>query len=157
MSAARRIIAGMVSIFRFISNAVILPLLLLVILADILMRSLWLAPIPWAQELIGLLILCLFLTGLPVLTAKTEWLAVDFLVRFADTVARKWLEHLSAAAIALLSRCIAFAGFVATRDTLAYQESSLILKIPYWPLTALMCISAGISALAAVFPSRIEP
>ena len=136
---------------RLLNTLALIPALVILLLADILLRSLWLAPIPWAQELVGLLLLSLFLTGVPVVAAAGDWLAVDFINAIKNPLIQRLVRVLSLLGIVLFSLLFAAVGGYATGDMLDYQESSRLLGIPYWPFTLLMCVSGLLAALVTVF------
>ncbi|MDX1693045.1 MAG: TRAP transporter small permease [Ketobacteraceae bacterium] len=147
MAIITQITGKWVTLCQWINNAAVIPGLLLIVLADIAARTIWQAPIPWSQEVVGLLILVLFFTGLPVITARSEWLAVDFLGRWRNNILQRSLPVLFRVAVGLFFLIIAAGGAYATREMLLYKETSLILAIPHWPLAMLMCLSGLLSAL----------
>lgn len=143
------VVNSIVDSFRLLNRLALIPALVLLLLGDILLRSLLLAPIPWAQEVIGLLLLSIFLTGIPVLAAASDWLSVDFINGLKNRRLQRLISTLSIVSILLFALVFAAGGWYATRDIMEYQESTRILAVPYWPFTLLMCVSGLVTALVA--------
>lgn len=125
-----------------------LAAMMLLIVADVLLRKLANTPIRGMFELVELLLACTFFFALPATFLRDENLVVDLLDGWMPR-AVGWLKRASALlAVAMLS-LIAWQSFISARDALSFGDVTADLALPkilYWiPLLA----GIGGAAIAA--------
>ncbi|MCG8672814.1 MAG: TRAP transporter small permease [Pseudomonadales bacterium] len=128
----------------------VLPGIVFLVLADILMRALFFAPIPWAHEVLGLLLICLFFIGLPATLSRNELLRVDFLAHKLGKSMEPFLRLLELILISLFAIIICWMGVSASIEMYRYQETAFSISIPYWPFAVLIVAAGIITILHAV-------
>ena len=124
--------------------------MVLLTVADVLARALGNRPIRGTLEIIELLLACSFFLALPAVFLREEHIVVD-VIDAAAPRAVPFLKRLSAALGALVLAVMAWQGWIAARDAVAFNDVTSDLALPrlwYWiPVLAGM-IGAGIAAAA---------
>lgn len=129
--------------------------MMLLTVADVVLRALANRPIRGMLEIVELLLACAFFLALPAVFLREENIVVDVV----DGVAPRWTPFLKRAAevlaIAVLA-VMAWEGWKAAKDTLVFNDVTSDLGIPriyYWaPVLAGMVVAA--LAAAAMFLRR---
>lgn len=149
MEVTLKYIKKLIKVFSLANSWLVLPSIVLLVVADIAMRSFFSAPIAWAHELLGLLLICLFFFGLPDLVRRRELLDVDFLSRHFSSNIKAKMDRLTHLLLLTLALLLCWVGLTAAWDMYRYQESGFLLPIPHWPFALLLAASA----LLVVFQS----
>ena len=124
--------------------------MVLVVLADVGMRAIIATPLPWAHEVLGMLLLALFFLGMPTLVLRQELLVVDFIARRCGVMMERLLLALSQIMLLLFALALSWMGLVASREMYYYQEVSFQLAIPFWPFAVLVATSGGLVAMLSL-------
>jgi TRAP-type C4-dicarboxylate transport system permease small subunit len=121
--------------------------MMLLTVADVALRAAFNMPIRGAYELVELLLACTFFVALPAAFLRAD----NILVNVIDDFAPRWVPALErmAAAIAVVALAVmAWQGFLAARDSMAFHDVTADLglsRIYHW-----IAVLAGIAgALAA--------
>jgi TRAP-type C4-dicarboxylate transport system permease small subunit len=122
--------------------------MMLLTVADVILRSLFNRPIHGVYELVELGLACTIFFALPAVFLRDENVVVDLADHIAPRTAR-WLRHAAAAVTVALLSVMVWQMFPAAQDTLAFGDVTADLALPriyYWiPVLA----GVGLSALAA--------
>jgi TRAP-type C4-dicarboxylate transport system permease small subunit len=129
-----------------------LAAMMLLTVADVVLRALANRPIRGTLEIVELLLACTFFLALPATFLRDEHIVVDIV----DGVAPRWVPLLRRAAGLLgvvLMAVMAWQGWLAARDTLVFKDVTSDLALPriwYWiPVLAGM-IGGCLAAAAAL-------
>jgi TRAP-type C4-dicarboxylate transport system permease small subunit len=135
--------------------AVALAAMVLVTVADVLLRACCNRPIRGTFELVELLLACTFFLALPAAFLRDEHIVVDLI----DGAAPRWvpvLKRLSLAIAVALLAAMAWQGWIAASDAVAFHDVTSDLAMPrlwYWiPVLAGMigaCLAAAAMLLGA--------
>jgi TRAP-type C4-dicarboxylate transport system permease small subunit len=124
--------------------------MMLVTVADVVLRAVFNQPIRGSFEIVELLLACTFFLALPAVFLRDEHIVVDVI----DGAAPRWvppLKRLSLAIAAGLLAAMAWQGWIAARDAVDFHDVTSDLAIPrlwYWiPVLAGM-IGACLAAVA---------
>ena len=123
-------------------SAAVLLCVMLVVLVDVAGRNLLNSPLPWATELVEVLIACLVFALYPVLAWRGNHITVDLI--HVKPMLQRLQRALSCGIGALLFAVISYCVGRQAMRSWSYGESSPMLHIP----TSL--VLWGISAMAAV-------
>lgn len=129
-----------------INTWLIFPALLLIVLADILLRTLFSSPVSWASEALGYLLLCAVFLSLPRCIQNRELLAVDFITHRLPPAVNKMLQRLAIFMMGAVAVLVMWQGATAVAEMWEYNERSYLLDLPLWPLSALIVL-VGIECL----------
>ncbi|MBC7804436.1 MAG: TRAP transporter small permease, partial [Candidatus Parcubacteria bacterium] len=123
--------------------------MMLVTVADVLLRAALNRPIRGTLEIIELLLACTFFLALPASFLRDEHIVVDIV----DSFAKGWvplLRRLAGMLGVVLMAVMAWQGSIAARDTLLFNDVTSDLSLPriwYWiPVLAGMiggCVAAA--------------
>jgi len=136
--------------------AVFLAAMMLLTVADVVLRALTNKPIRGVVELVELLLACTFFLALPATFLRDEHVVVDLL----DTRARRlvpWLKRCSAALAAVMLGIITWQGWIAARDTLVFNDVTSDLSLPkllYWIPLLIGVAGGAVAALAMTLKRR---
>jgi len=127
-----------------------LAAMMLVTVADVLLRAVANRPIRGTFEIVELLLACTFFLALPASFLRDEHIVVDII----DGTVPRWvplLKRLSLAIAVALLAAMAWQGWIAARDAVAFNDVTSDLGLPrlwYWiPVLAGM-IGACLAAVA---------
>jgi TRAP-type transport system small permease protein len=130
--------------------AVFLAAMLLLTVADVVLRATFNLPIRGVYELVELLLAGTFFVALPCTFLREE----NIIVNSIDDVAPRWVPSLKRAAdvlaIIVLS-VMAWQGFIAARDSFAFHDVTADLGLPrmwHWLALLIGVVCAALSALA---------
>jgi TRAP-type C4-dicarboxylate transport system permease small subunit len=127
--------------------------MMLLTVADVLLRALVNRPIRGMLEIIELLLTCAFFLALPAAFLRDDHLVVDVIDSLAPRAVgalKRASELLAIAVIALM----AWEGCKAARDTLVFNDVTSDLSIPriwYWLPVLIGMVGGGLAAAAMLF------
>ena len=133
-----------------LTAAAFVAAMMLLTVADVLLRALANQPIPGASEIVELLLACSFFLALPATFLRDEHIVVDII----DGVAPRrvpLLKRIAAVLAALALGLMAWQGWIAAKDMLAFGDVTSYLSIPriiYWIPVLAGLIGAAAAALA---------
>jgi TRAP-type C4-dicarboxylate transport system permease small subunit len=132
------------------TTAAFIAAMVLLTVADILLRAAAKAPIPGVVELVELLLAGSFFLALPAVFLRDGHIVVDVVDRLAPRSVPP-LKRLAAALAVLTLALMAWQGWIGASDSLAFGDVTSFLSIPrivYWvPVLAGIC-GAALAALA---------
>jgi TRAP-type C4-dicarboxylate transport system permease small subunit len=132
--------------------------MMLLTVADVVLRATVNRPIRGMFELVELLLACTFFVALPAVFLRDENLLVDVI----DTVRPRWVPWLRRLAelIAIpVLVAMAWQGWKAAGETLVFNDVTsdlAIHRIYYWIPVLFGLIGAAIAALVMIFPRKGE-
>jgi len=116
-------------------------LLAAVMFADVLMRELVGNGLPWAQQTAVYANIVVALFGLGLATSGGKHLRPRFADNWLPTVWQPTLQRLGHAVSALLLLVFALVAMQLVAETRALNEVATVLRVPLWPLQALIPLS----------------
>lgn len=129
-----------------INTWLVFPCLLLIVLSDILLRTLFSSPVSWASEALGYLLLCAVFLSLPRCIQNRELLEVDFVTHRLPPRINNVLRLSATFMVALVAVLVVWQGITAVAEMREYNERSYLLDLPLWPLSALIVL-VGVECL----------
>jgi len=132
--------------------------MMLLTVADVVLRAVFNRPIRGAFEIIELLLACTFFLALPAVFLRDEHLLVDVV----DPLAPRWVPRLKRIAelIAIpVLAVMAWEGWKAAQETLVFHDvtSDLALhRILYWIPVLFGLIGGALAAVVMIFPKNGE-
>ena len=139
-----------IALWEGLAAYVVLPLLALIVTADVALRYVFNAPLAWGTDVKELILLIVVTAGFAGVSLAGEHIRVTLVeermgakVRTVFTVVRHGLT-------AIVTGIIAYALIQLTLDMAAYGERAEMVAIPYWPFAALMAFSAAMAALVEI-------
>ncbi|MEK6243581.1 MAG: TRAP transporter small permease [Pseudomonadota bacterium] len=133
-----------------------LAAMMLVTVADVVLRAAINKPIRGTLEIVELLLACSFFLALPATFLRDEHIVVDIV----DGFAVRWvplLRRIAGVLGVLVMAAMAWQGWIAAKDTLMFHDVTSDLALPriwYWiPVLAGM-IGSCIAAAAMVFEGK---
>lgn len=126
------------------SAMILLPVLALVVAADVFARYLANAPLQWAGDVSTLTLLMLFAAALPVCTLRNVHIRVETLYEMFGPRVRALadlLSHLSGAAFVGL---LAYWQFREVPGMARRGEGAQMVDIPHWPIALFVAVCAAI-------------
>lgn len=136
--------------FNALNLYLILPMLAVIILADIFLRSVLHAPLVWAHEVSGLLLICLFFLALPSCIQKRQLLNVDIVYRVMSRQLQRYVNLFNHLLLFGFGVLLMVQGYLGVLDSLAYEARAYSINIPYWPFYAVMSIVGLICSMQSV-------
>ena len=139
--------------------AIFLAAMLLLTVADVVLRAVFNLPVRGVYELVELLLAGTFFVALPCVFLRDE----NIVVNSIDDLAPRWVPTLKRAAEALavvVLAIMAWQGWIAASDSLAFHDVTADLGLPrFWHWSALLIgvIGAGMAALAMAFRREDGP
>jgi len=132
--------------------------MMLLTVADVVLRAVSNRPIRGTFELIELLLACTFFLALPAVFLRDEHLVVDIV----DPLAPRWVPRLrrlaELVAIPVLAT-MAWEGWKAARETLVFNDVTsdlAIHRLLYWIPVLFGLIGGAAAAVAMIFPKHEE-
>ena len=136
-----------------------LAAMMLVTVADVLLRAALNRPIRGTLEIVELLLACTFFLALPASFLRDEHIVVDIIDGVVGGETRRWvalLRRLASLLGVLLMAVMAWQGWIAAKDTLAFNDVTSDLALPriwYW-IPVLAGMIGGSLAAAAMLLQR---
>ena len=132
--------------------------MMLLTVADVVLRAVSNRPIRGTFEIVELLLACTFFLALPAVFLRDEHLVVDVI----DPLAPRWVPRLKRiaelVAIPVLG-LMAWEGWKAARETLVFNDVTSDLavhRILYWIPVLFGLIGGAAAAVAMIFPKNPE-
>jgi TRAP-type transport system small permease protein len=132
--------------------------MMLLTVADVVLRAAFNRPIRGTFELIELLLACTFFLALPAVFLRDEHLVVDIV----DPIAPRWVPRLrrlaEVIAIPVLA-VMAWEGWKAAAETLVFHDVTSDLSIHrllYWVPVLFGLIGGAVAAVVMIFPKNEE-
>jgi TRAP-type C4-dicarboxylate transport system permease small subunit len=136
--------------------AVFLAAMMLLTVADVVLRAVANKPIPGVVELVELALACAFFLALPAAFLRDENIVVDLIDTAAPRVV-PGLKQAAAVIAAVVLGIMGWQGWIAAKDTLVFNDVTSDLSIPkivYW-IPVLAGIFGGCAAaIVTAFPRR---
>jgi len=143
-------VSCIIALWEGLAAYVVLPLLALIVTADVALRYIFNAPLVWGTDVKELILLIVVTAGFAGVSLAGEHIRVTLVeermgarVCMAFTVIRHALT-------AIVIGAIAYALILLTLDMAAYNERAEMIAVPYWPFAALMAVSAAMSAVVEI-------
>ena len=136
--------------------SVSLAAMMLVTVADVVLRAAFNRPIRGTLEIVELLLACSFFLALPATFLRDEHIVVDIV----DGMAPRWvplLRRIAALLGAVLMAVMAWQGWIAAKDTLAFHDVTADLAIPriwYWIPVLVGMVGGCVAAAVMVFAGK---
>ena len=133
--------------------SVFLAAMMLLTVVDVTLRAVFNIPIRGTYELIELLLAYTFFVALPAVFLRDE----NIVVNVVDDLAPRWvpaLKRLAAALAVVVLAVMAWQGWLAARDTIAFHDVTADLGLPralHWIALLVGVIGAAVAALAMGF------
>ena len=139
-----------------IASAALLMFLMMITVADVVLRYLFSAPIRGAFELTELMLLVLIFAGLPLVSRADEHVTMDFIDRMLPPRGRMFVIRAVHALTAAVMLTLAWLVWLKGDKIAAYADTSESLKIPIAPFVYFMAImiaaTGAIHTLKAFYP-----
>ena len=135
---------------------VALAAMMLVTVADVVLRAAVNTPIRGTLEIVEFLLTCTFFLALPASFLREEHIVVDVV----DGMAPRWvplLRSIAGVLAVLVMAAMAWQGGIAARDTLMFRDVTSDLALPriwYWVPVLAGMIGGGIAAAAILFQKK---
>ena len=130
--------------------------MMLLTVADVVLRAAVNLPIRGMFELVELLLACTFFVALPAVFLRDAHLLVDII----DTLAPRWVPRLrriaEVIAVAVLA-LMAWEGWKAAGETLVFHDVTsdlAIHRILYWAPVLFGLVGGALAAVAMIFPKN---
>lgn len=117
-----------------------LPLLTLILTADVFLRYVFNAPLKWGSEVSALLLLVVFFGSLTACTARGEHVRMDMLYTRFGRGGRRATDVLAALCGLLFALPLCLQAWRMTLEAYRLDQGAEMLDLPYWPFTLLMSL-----------------
>lgn len=139
-----------IALWEGLAAYVVLPLLALVVTADVALRYVFNAPLVWGTDVKELILLIVVTGGFAGVSLAGEHIRVTLVEERMGVRARTVFTVIRHALTAIITGIIAYALIQLTLDMATYGERAEMIAIPYWPFAALMAFSAAMAALVEI-------
>jgi TRAP-type C4-dicarboxylate transport system permease small subunit len=143
-------VSRIIALWEGLAAYVVLPLLALIVTADVALRYIFNAPLVWGTDVKELILLIVVTAGFAGVSLAGEHIRVTIVEERVGVKARTVFTIIRHALTAIVTGAIAYALVQLTLDMATYGERAEMVAIPYWPFAALMAFSAGISAIVEI-------
>jgi len=127
--------------------------MMLLTVADVVLRAVSNRPIRGTLEIVELLLACTFFLALPASFLRDEHIVVDIVDGWAPRWV-PWMRRVAGMLAVVVMAAMAWQGWIGARDAVAFHDVTSDLALPrlwYWiPVLAGM-IGAGVAAAAMLF------
>jgi len=130
-----------------------IPVLVLLISLDVVLRYGFNAPLRWGNEVSALLLLLVSISTLPHCTVRGGHIVMDLLYKKFGPGWKKMTAVLSASSGLLFSLLLVYRTFDSFLDMYAWKEGAEMIDIPFWPFMLGVCLCGGL--LTAHFALRL--
>jgi len=133
-----------------------LAAMMLVTVADVVLRAVANLPIRGTLEIVELLLACTFFLALPASFLRDEHIVVDIVDAWAPRRVAL-LRRIAGVLGVVLMALMAWQGWIAARDTLAFNDVTSDLALPriwYWVPVLAGMIGGGVAAAAMLFQGK---
>ena len=131
--------------------------MMLLTVADVVLRALFARPIPGMLDLIELGLACTIFIALPAVFLRDEHLVVDVIDHVAPRKVVRWLDVAGALLSAAVLGVMAWRMLPLARDMHAFGDVTADLAIPklwYWVPVLVGVIASMLTALAFLFKNK---
>lgn len=129
----------------------LLPTIVLVVAAEVVARYVFRAPLRWSEEVVSLTLLIAFVGAIPVCVARDAHIRVESLYeKFAPRM-RRLAQALGDLCGATFLGMLALGAGRETLGMLRRGDGTEHLGFPHWPLSGLVALIAGATALVLVW------
>jgi TRAP-type C4-dicarboxylate transport system permease small subunit len=143
-------VSRIIALWEGLAAYVVLPLLALIVTADVALRYIFNAPLLWGTDVKELVLLIVVTSGFAGVSLAGEHIRVTLVEERMSARARMVFTVIRHALTAIVTGAIAYALIQLTLDMAAYSERAEMIAIPYWPFAALMAFSAAMSAVVEI-------
>jgi TRAP-type C4-dicarboxylate transport system permease small subunit len=130
-----------------------IPLLIVIVSIDVLLRYGFNAPLLWGGEISALLLLLVFFASLPHCTNHGGHIRMELFYERMGPRRRSLADLLSALCGLIFSAFLSYQAFHSTLEAVTYEERAEMIDVPYWPFTLFMCL--GGLFLSLLFVTRV--
>lgn len=143
-------VGRLVSAAHTVNVWLLMPSLLVLVLADIVLRNIFTASLSWSHEVSGLLLLSIFFIDLPYCLSKHEFLKVDLLFSYFSKFWKTMANYFALLCLFSVSIFLVWQALIGLQDMVEFDEQALTLAMPLWPFSAMVALSAGLMALQSL-------
>jgi TRAP-type C4-dicarboxylate transport system permease small subunit len=136
--------------------SIALAAMMLVTVADVVLRAVGNRPIRGVVEIVELLLTCTFFLALPAVFLRDENIVVDVLDNFLPKLV-PLLKRIAALGAVVMLALIVWQGWISAKDTLVFGDVTSDLSIPrivYWVPLLVGIAGAALAALAMAVKRR---
>lgn len=135
---------------RDVAALVFLPLIVAVVAIDVFTRYVMNRPLQWSQEIASLALLLLFVAAIPFATASGGHIRTETLYERYGPRMRHLVDAFGCLFGAVFTGVISFWQFRELPGLARRGEGAEFVDLPYWPISLLVAICMGFSALQLV-------
>lgn len=135
------------------ASSVFLAAMMLLIVADVVLRAVFNYPIRGSFELVELLLACVFFIALPAAFLLDQNIVVDIVDHRAPRLV-PLLRRIAAIIAVVVLGVMAWQGFIAAQDTLSFGDVTPDLSLPriwYWIPVLFGIAGAAVAAFVTIF------
>lgn len=121
-------------LFLDFSAFVAYPILILVVLTDIVLRAFFNSPLPWGNEVSGLLLIICFFGPVCACEEARNNIALDFLYTHFSHRAKWVVDLIGSISGAIWIGLLSYRNFVEVPEMIEYGETGVEFHYPLWPL-----------------------
>ncbi len=143
-------LARLSDLLHWINALLVLPAILILVLADIVLRRVSDMPLIWSSEVLGLLLLCLFFLELPNAVRQQELLFVDVFYHQLPRPLQRCITPWVWSLLGLAGLLLGGQGVLGAWELAKYEEGALTLAIPFWPFSLLIGLSGLLVTLQSL-------
>lgn len=145
-------------LLRDIAAFVFLPLIVLVIAADVVGRYFFSHPFQWSQEAATLALLLLFVAAIPFTTASNGHICTETLYERYSPRTRAIVDALGACCGAGFMGVVAYWQFHELPGMVERGEGAEFIDVPYWPISLFLalCMLFGLVQLLLRMVARLR-
>jgi TRAP-type C4-dicarboxylate transport system permease small subunit len=143
-------VSRIIALWEGLAAYVVLPLLALIVTADVALRYIFNAPLFWGTDVKELILLIVVTAGFAGVSLAGEHIRVTIVEERVSVKALTVFTIIRHALTAIVTGAITYALVQLTLDMATYGERAEMVAIPYWPFAALMAFSAVISTIVEI-------
>lgn len=120
---------------------VVYPILICIVLADICLRTFFNSPLPWGNEVSGLLLIICFFAPACICEEEKSNIALDFLSSRFSQRGKRMVELVGCLAGGAWIGLLSFRNFIEVPDMITYGETGVEFHYPLWPLRLFLAVA----------------
>ena len=117
------------------------PLLIVIVLVDVTLRTALNSPLPWGNEVSGLLLILCFFGPACICEEEKSNIALDFLSAHFSELGQILLYLVSSLIAGVWIGLLAYRNFVEIPEMIKYGETGVEFQYPLWPLRLFLAIA----------------